>query len=204
MALELACAWSSSSSSSSARSPSPVAGRRRSRGRGGANNDDDQEDDDEEDGEGQQGAAALLSGTGSSTKDAAIAKTVLVPSADGSGQPVARTVSQLSGGERKRAALALALAFAEVAAARGRFRCNALLLDEALEKLDDEGEARVLALLGGLLSVEGGASSSSPSLAFDTVILADQAAAFATHALPAVDYVVKRGGRARLEVSAAV
>lgn len=41
-----------------------------------------------------------------------------------------RSVSQLSGGERKRLALALGLGFAEVAAARGRLTSNVLVLDE--------------------------------------------------------------------------
>jgi len=41
-----------------------------------------------------------------------------------------RSVQQLSGGEKKRAALALALAFTQVAAARGRLSTNLLVLDE--------------------------------------------------------------------------
>lgn len=41
-----------------------------------------------------------------------------------------RAVEQLSGGERKRAALALALAYTQVAAARGRLTTNLLVLDE--------------------------------------------------------------------------
>ena len=63
-----------------------------------------------------------------------------------------------------------------------------------------------LGLLAGLLragdDAGAAAASSSSPLAFDTIILADQAAAFATHALGAVDFVVKRGGRARLELAA--
>lgn len=41
-----------------------------------------------------------------------------------------RSVAQLSGGEKKRAALALGLAFTMVAAARGRLTTNLLVLDE--------------------------------------------------------------------------
>ena len=43
---------------------------------------------------------------------------------------VQRTVRQLSGGERRRVALALALGFAELASARTGLRCNLLVLDE--------------------------------------------------------------------------
>ena len=39
-------------------------------------------------------------------------------------------MKQLSGGERRRIALALALAFGDLAAARGRLKCNLMVLDE--------------------------------------------------------------------------
>jgi len=45
--------------------------------------------------------------------------------------PVERSLRQLSGGERRRVALALALGFSELVAARGRLRCNLIVLDEA-------------------------------------------------------------------------
>ena len=38
---------------------------------------------------------------------------------------------QLSGGERRRLALALALGFAGLTASRGNLRCNVIVLDEA-------------------------------------------------------------------------
>jgi hypothetical protein len=41
-----------------------------------------------------------------------------------------RSIAQLSGGEKKRVALALGLGFAEVVAARGRLTSNILVLDE--------------------------------------------------------------------------
>ena len=40
-------------------------------------------------------------------------------------------VRQLSGGERRRLALALVLGFADLIAQRGRLRCNLIVLDEA-------------------------------------------------------------------------
>jgi DNA repair exonuclease SbcCD ATPase subunit len=43
---------------------------------------------------------------------------------------VRRSVAQLSGGEKKRVALALGLGLAQVAAARGRLTSNVLVLDE--------------------------------------------------------------------------
>ncbi len=48
---------------------------------------------------------------------------------DGSGA-VPRQLTQLSGGERRRVALALALGFAALVRDRGRLRCNLLVLDE--------------------------------------------------------------------------
>lgn len=41
-----------------------------------------------------------------------------------------RSLQQLSGGERRRAALALSLGFADLVRARGRLACNLLVLDE--------------------------------------------------------------------------
>jgi len=49
---------------------------------------------------------------------------------DGGTKVQERTVRQLSGGERRRVALGLALGFAELATARARLRCNLLVLDE--------------------------------------------------------------------------
>lgn len=51
-----------------------------------------------------------------------------VRSADG--VLVERSVRQLSGGERRRIALALALGFAELTAHRGHLRSNLIVLDE--------------------------------------------------------------------------
>lgn len=41
-----------------------------------------------------------------------------------------RSIRQLSGGERRRIALALALGFADLTAGRGQLRCNLIVLDE--------------------------------------------------------------------------
>lgn len=41
-----------------------------------------------------------------------------------------RSVRQLSGGERRRVALGLALGFGELVSQRGRLRCNLIVLDE--------------------------------------------------------------------------
>ena len=74
---------------------------------------------------------------GAKGKDAAapaverITKTVLVRPGAGAGAAAReRSVRQLSGGERRRVALALALGFADLVAARARLRCNLLVLDE--------------------------------------------------------------------------
>ena len=54
------------------------------------------------------------------------------------GQLVPRSLAQLSGGERRRVALALALGFADLVRSRGRLTCNLLVLDE----VGQEGGAR--------------------------------------------------------------
>ena len=47
-------------------------------------------------------------------------------------QAVLWPARQLSGGERRRIALALLLGFADLISARGRLRCNLIVLDEVL------------------------------------------------------------------------
>ena len=54
-----------------------------------------------------------------------------------------RSLSQLSGGQWRRASLALELAFVELARQRGRLSCNLLVLVEVLSQLDSYGRARV-------------------------------------------------------------
>lgn len=54
-----------------------------------------------------------------------------------------RSLSQLSGGQWRRASLSLELAFVELARQRGRFSCNLLVLDEVLSQLDSYGRERV-------------------------------------------------------------
>lgn len=46
-----------------------------------------------------------------------------------------RSIRQLSGGERRRVALALALGFADLTAGRGQLRCNLIVLDEVTPSL---------------------------------------------------------------------
>ena len=92
-----------------------------------------------------------------------------------------RSVKQLSGGERRRVALALALGFTELASRRGRMRCDLLVLDEVMQHLDGDGCARFAGLLRGLDQ-------------FGTVLVVAQAQSFLTRAFDAVDVVVKGEG----------
>lgn len=89
-----------------------------------------------------------------------------------------RSVKQLSGGERRRVALALALGFTELAARRGRLRCDLLVLDEVMQHLDGEGCARLAALLRGMDQ-------------FGTVLVVAQARSFMTRAFDGIDIVVR-------------
>ena len=122
----------------------------------------------------------------SSNKDTAdsvieqVEKKVLVR-VPGSSEVRQRSVRQLSGGERRRVALALALGFTELAARRGRLRCDLLVLDEVMQHLDGEGCARLAALLRGLDQ-------------FGTVLVVAQAQSFMTRAFDGVDVVIKASG----------
>jgi len=93
------------------------------------------------------------------------------------GALISRALRQLSGGERRRVALALALAYADLASERCGVSCDALVLDEVLQHLDAEGVARVAALLRALPK--------------RTVLLTSQADSSATRAFDVVDVVVK-------------
>ena len=100
---------------------------------------------------------------------------------------VERALEQLSGGERRRCALALAIAYAELAAHRGGLRSELLVLDEALQHLDPQGVERVCALLR--------------SLDFKTVLLTSQAGSRAVALADSVDLVVKVAGRSEVQVA---
>ena len=93
------------------------------------------------------------------------------------GSLVARSLRQLSGGERRRVALALALAYADLASERCGVACVQLVLDEVLQHLDAEGIARVTSLLRALPK--------------RTVLLTSQADSATAHLFDVVDKVVK-------------
>ena len=107
-----------------------------------------------------------------------IEKVIFAQSHDG--ERVQRSLRQLSGGERRRAALALALAHADLASARSGVGCDLLVLDEVLQHLDGEGIARVGALLR--------------SLPKGTVLLTSQADSATSHLFDVVDRVFKKNG----------
>jgi hypothetical protein len=115
----------------------------------------------------------------------AVCKRVWARGADG--VPLERGLRQLSGGERRRVALALSLAFADLAAERGGVRCSLLVLDEALQHLDNEGVGRVAAML------RTGSRAS-------TILLTSQAMGRALSFADRVDHVVKEEAASRVEV----
>ncbi|PRW45242.1 ABC transporter (ISS) isoform C [Chlorella sorokiniana] len=96
-----------------------------------------------------------------------------------------RSVRQLSGGERRRVALALALGFSELAAQRGRLRSNLIVLDEVMQHLDGEGCLRVAQLL--------------KQLPYSSVLVVAQAHSLQTQVFDATDVVVKSGGHSTVE-----
>ncbi|KAL0033719.1 hypothetical protein WJX77_002381 [Trebouxia sp. C0004] len=96
-----------------------------------------------------------------------------------------RSIRQLSGGERRRVALALALGFADLIAGRGQLRCNFIVLDEVLQQLDGEGKSRVGAVLR--------------NLPHTTILVVGQADSYLAQITDNVDVVIKRNGCASIE-----
>ncbi|KAL2632582.1 hypothetical protein R1flu_004061 [Riccia fluitans] len=96
-----------------------------------------------------------------------------------------RSLRQLSGGERRRLALAVALGFAEFAAQRSGLHCDLLVLDEVLQHLDSEGKARVVSVLKGLPQ--------------GTVLLVSQTYGDVADYFDLVDIVVKENDTVRIE-----
>ena len=92
--------------------------------------------------------ASKTRSTASSTSSSAEKIERVIHAQSGAGaRATRRSLRQLSGGERRRAAIALALAHADLALARGGVACDLLVLDEVLQHLDGEGAARAAALL---------------------------------------------------------
>lgn len=77
-----------------------------------------------------------------------IDKTVIIRLPDG--RRAMRRVEQLSSGERRRVALALALGYAALAAQRGALSSNLVVFDEVMQHLDEDGCRAVFRCLRGL------------------------------------------------------
>ena len=97
------------------------------------------------------------------------------------GTMVSRKYRQLSGGQQRRMALSVALAFADFSCSRSGVVPNVLILDEVLQFLDGEGRRRVLDILHSLeresvmlVSHDGELAGSFDVV--DTVILEDDVA----------------------------
>ena len=99
-----------------------------------------------------------------------------------SGEMIPRSLKQCSGGERRRVALALALAYGELAAERSAVRVELLVLDEALGHLDDEGMAAAARLF--------------KQLRRGTVLVVCQANSAIEGAFDFTDVVIKEGDSA--------
>ncbi|CAM9298178.1 unnamed protein product [Scytosiphon promiscuus] len=89
-----------------------------------------------------------------------------------------RSLSQLSGGQWRRASLSLELAFVELARQRGRFSCNLLVLDEVLSQLDSRGRERVANMLRALThgrSADGDSEIGPTHAMYSTILVILQA-----------------------------
>ena len=117
------------------------------------------------------------------------------------GEVVERSLRQLSGGERRRLAIGLALAYADVSSRRLNVSSNLLILDEALQHLDSEGIERVVSVLRAIASEYDSFSSSSSNNNNNntkTVLLTTQADSETEKMFDAVDAVVKVRNRAEV------
>ena len=94
---------------------------------------------------------------------------------------VTRSLKQCSGGERRRVALALALAYGELAAESAACRVELLVLDEALAHLDEDGMHAAARLFR--------------RLSYGTVLVVCQANSAQAGAFAKVDTVVKEDDR---------
>ncbi|CAK9226938.1 unnamed protein product [Sphagnum troendelagicum] len=98
-----------------------------------------------------------------------------------------RSLRQLSGGERRRLGLALALGYADFVSQKGGLQCNLLVLDEVLQHLDGEGQARVVMILKGLPQ--------------STVLVVSQAHSLLAGTFDLVDWVIKQHDTATVELA---
>lgn len=125
---------------------------------------------------------------GKGTEVGRISKKVLKsrPSTPGQADTVVeRSIRSLSGGERRRVALALAFGFADLVKMRGNLQCNILVLDEVMQHLDEEGCALAM---DAIMQMDR-----------SSVLVVGQLASFATRHLDACDTVVKQNGVSTIE-----
>ena len=119
-----------------------------------------------------------------------------------SGEQYERSLRQLSGGERRRLAIGLALAYADVSARRLNVQSNLLILDEALQHLDSEGIERVVSVLRAIESEYSSSSSSGyddvNNVLKKTVLLTTQADSETEKMFDGVDAVVKNKNRSEV------
>ncbi|GLI58613.1 hypothetical protein VaNZ11_000347 [Volvox africanus] len=138
-------------------------------------------------GAGGGGSSGRRSGVGASREKEEIHKAVKVRnSADGSLRQ--RDVRQLSGGERRRTALAMCLGFEELVRRRRRLVCNVMVLDEVLQQLDNTGCELVAQVLR--------------DLPHESVLVVGQTNSSVTSNFDLTDVVVKQGGMSYVRVAA--
>ena len=118
-----------------------------------------------------------------------------------SGEQYERSLRQLSGGERRRLAIGLALAYADVSARRLNVQSNLLVLDEALQHLDSEGIERVVSVLRAIESEYLSSSygdNNDDDIDKKTVLLTTQADSETEKMFDGVDAVVKNKNRSEV------
>ncbi|GIL70806.1 hypothetical protein Vretifemale_1501 [Volvox reticuliferus] len=138
-------------------------------------------------GAGGGGSSGRRSGGGASKDKEEIHKAVKVRNpVDGSLRQ--RDVRQLSGGERRRTALAMCLGFEELVRRRRRLVCNVMVLDEVLQQLDNTGCELVAQVLR--------------DLPHESVLVVGQTNSSVTSNFDLTDVVVKHGGVSYVRVAA--
>lgn len=114
-----------------------------------------------------------------------VSREIRVQLADG--QMAVRSIQQCSGGERRRVALALAIAYAELVAERRGAKIELLVLDEPLQQMDEAGALAAARMFSGM--------------SFGTVLVVCQANSTLGDAFEVRDTVVKRGDISTVQVS---
>lgn len=111
------------------------------------------------------------------------------------GSNASMSLQQLSGGQWRRASIAVTLAYMKLVLARQRIQTNLLVIDELVQHLDSEGRVRVGELLNSLRD-DGELTSFETAL----IIMQSDDAEEISEIFDTIDLVVRRDGFSSVEL----